>query len=123
VSIPSPEISLTQLGSTSSSSPSNTTVVGYAIGPEITLYSDANVYFSAMAGISRLIVTVESKDSHSDIGFASKFAVGKEWWVSRSWGLGVCGHLTFSANPDGTASNDPTIFSWVLGVSFSATFN
>jgi len=49
-------------------------------------------------------------------------ALGKEWWVSDHWGLGVAGHISFSSNQDPVASNN-TLTTWAFGAAFSATYN
>jgi hypothetical protein len=49
--------------------------------------------------------------------------VGKEWWVSRNWGIGVAGQLVGASVKDSGAAVRPT---WSVGsfaIAFTATFN
>ncbi len=55
-------------------------------------------------------------------GFGGKLAVGKEWWVSAHWGLGVAVEGFFAANHDhGSGTSSWTTFGG--GFLFSATYN
>ena len=57
-----------------------------------------------------------------DPGLGLKLAVGKEWWVSDHWGIGVAGQFFISRNddPDATTVKLTTLGG---GVAFSATYN
>jgi hypothetical protein len=46
--------------------------------------------------------------------------LGKEWWVSDTWGLGVAGMLLASGNGGGGGS---TFTTWSGAILFSATYN
>lgn len=57
--------------------------------------------------------------AHSDKGLGLELMVGKEWWASDNWGLGVAGALRFTS-----VSEDST--NWTgkgFNVVFSATYN
>jgi hypothetical protein len=56
-----------------------------------------------------------------DIGFASDVTIGKEWWVSDSWGMGVAGGLGFHSVPFTTTEVNWSGVS--VGVRFTATMN
>jgi hypothetical protein len=92
------------------------------MGPEYTYYSDDNIYFSLSPGLSQLAFESNGTTSHSSAGFGLRLALGKEWWVSENWGLGLAGHFSFSANQD-SGPNPPTWITWGLSVAFSATYN
>lgn len=92
-------------------------------GPGLAYYLPANFYLSASMLLGRLKVEVPRADEfRSDIGLTGRFSLGKEWWVSRNWGLGLAGILDVGRMGGGEVSKDP------LGVrnaslAFSATFN
>jgi len=49
--------------------------------------------------------------------------VGKEWWVSNRWGLGVAIFGSFSQSKDKGDGVEYTIKNRAFGVLFSATFD
>jgi len=52
-----------------------------------------------------------------------KLAVGKEWWVSDNWALGLNGQFAFSSNDDSEEAGAPNWDTIWFGAAFSATFN
>jgi hypothetical protein len=100
---------------------SDSATVLAGIGPEVTYYlMPANVYLSATIGLTTLaIIPVGQNSAPGHGGFGGRIGVGKEWWVSRHWGLGLVGHASESWNSvDGV-----TYSTWSLGAAFSATYN
>lgn len=59
----------------------------------------------------------------SSPGFGVKVAVGKEWWVSDHWGLGLALEFQFASNRETSAGFTTTWNSFGGGFSFSATYN
>ena len=63
-----------------------------------------NVFLGVSVGTTRL--TMSSTQNSVVTQFASKFGfmvapiLGKEWWVSDNWGLGLAAQYTFSVVPD-----------------------
>ena len=55
-------------------------------------------------------------------GFGLRAALGKEWWVSDHWGLGIAGHVSLTVNQD-SGTNPPTWTGLGATVAFSATYN
>ncbi len=56
---------------------------------------------AAGLGALRMALDVPHMDlTRSDFGGAAKLAVGKEWWVSRKWGLGINLESTAGVIPD-----------------------
>ena len=55
-------------------------------------------------------------------GFGAKLAVGKEWWVSDHWGLGLAAEAVLAITPD-SGTNPPTWTTFGGGLTFSATYN
>lgn len=92
-----------------------------ALGGGVTWYiMPVNIYVSGSAGFGWMSVS-QNYTRSSSVGFAFDFTVGKEWWVSDRWGLGVAlGANGYSIPIEGIDGN------WEggsLGVRFSATFN
>jgi len=102
----------------------NTNVSFAAIGPELDYYvMPLNLFISVTVAASRGRTTVNGTDYDSEIGIAGQAALGKEWWVSEHWGLGLKGEFTVTSNKDSAAANAPTWTGYAFGVSFSATYN
>lgn len=97
-----------------------------AIGPSLTHYfQPTNVYFTFTPAVTTMTTTRSSGASNNtDIGFGAKVAIGKEWWVSEHWGLGLNTHAAFSTNGDPIAAGGSnTLSAWSFGLAFSATYN
>jgi opacity protein-like surface antigen len=100
------------------------------IGPGIAVYLPHNFYLSSTLAFARLVVdpnTEEDDDEGtSDLGVALTAAVGKEWWVSKNWGLGLALQLYGGAMKDGAEDDDGEDVTWSAGgalLAFSATLN
>jgi len=92
-----------------------------AIGPGFTWYLvPANSYLTGSAGVARLRFTGDI-ESETRTGFAMELALGREWWVGNSWGLGLAGGYTYHAMPDEDLSDDWSGGSYSLRL--SATMN
>ncbi|MFL5401077.1 MAG: hypothetical protein ACJ79P_24505 [Myxococcales bacterium] len=98
------------------------TVTLIAFGPEYTAYSRENLYFSISPALTRATISSNGSSADTNWGFGLRTGVGKEWWVSDHWGLGVAGHLSLSMNED-TGNNPPTWTGWSATIAFSATYN
>lgn len=98
-------------------------------GLNITHYfMPANVYLSLTPGISALALEgkvglPEFQVLTSSLGFGLRFAVGKEWWVSDHWGLGMALEFDFSTNRVTSLGFTETWTSFGGGIVFSATYN
>ncbi len=89
-----------------------------AFGGGATYYfMPANIYLTSSAGVGRL----HTESGSSDAGFVLDFALGKEWWVSSKWGLGMNAGINYHSVPDGGVSQNWSGTSFVLN--FSATCN
>ncbi len=109
-------------GVSSSTSDSSWGLVG--LGPQLTYYfMPANVYLSGTLALTRVTAKQGGADANSEYGGGLQLAVGKEWWVSDNWGLGVAGQLFGSTNKANSSSNAPTLSTWGAAVAFSATYN
>ncbi len=94
-------------------------------GPGVAYYFEPlNLYVSGSLGLCGL----RTREGHTDrvhsskTGLALELSVGKEWWVSHDWGLGIAGQLIGGSMKD---QDDPTL-TWsagALSLLFSATYN
>jgi hypothetical protein len=67
--------------------------------------------------------TIDSTGTfESDNGLGAKVMLGKEWWVSENWGLGIGGQV-FYANCDRGLNGSKDIKTLAYGLLFSATYN
>jgi hypothetical protein len=94
----------------------------WAIGPEYTHYTNDNLYFAISPSLSRMSVSSGGSSADTNFGFGLRAGLGKEWWVSDHWGLGLVGHVSMSFNQD-SGSSPPTWTSWAFTCAFSATYN
>lgn len=97
------------------------------IGPGLTYYLPSNLYLSATLAFSKLTIRYNDPDfatthiTDSDIGVGVSGALGKEWWVSDRWGLGLAGQLYLGSIPDGGVNAQWNTASLLMA--FSATYN
>lgn len=72
-----------------------------SFGAGVTYYvGDSNVFLTGSVGLAQLTAEVEGDESDTGTGFAVEAAVGKEWWVSDRWGLGVGGVVGYHSVPE-----------------------
>jgi hypothetical protein len=103
----------------------NTAVVG--LGGGVAYYFPSNLFLAGSLLASRVGVEDSSGNTlaKSDWGFTFEGQVGKEWWVSDNWGLGVAGRLLLGAMQDHPLATEsvPTWYLTSFSVLFSATYN
>ena len=116
---PSPKITL---DSSSASPPDSNMFLGNLGLLIVHYFMPANVYLSFAPGISRLDLSFQGNTARTNYGFGAKLALGKEWWVSDHWGLGIAVEGLFSINQD-TGPSPPTWMTFGGGLTFSATLN
>lgn len=96
------------------------------IGGGVTYYlMPANVFLSGSVGLGNFTVT-EGNTSNSistDRGFSMQLKIGKEWWVSKRWGLGIAGTYGKTKLTNSTATIKEFLDSRNLGILFNATLN
>lgn len=96
----------------------NSASVG-GVGPRVAYYfMPLNLYVSGTLMLSRY----KSAATVSRLGPGVSLMVGKEWWVSDNWGLGVAGRL-FGASAKDRRDGDLTWTMSSVGIVFSATYN
>ncbi len=100
------------------------------IGVGLAYYLDSNVYFSGTLAATQLRWSEDNGDVEEDfdteVGPAFVGQIGKEWWVSDNWGMGLAGQLLFSSNKDNDDAVGPEDVTWTtVGFSllFSATYD
>jgi hypothetical protein len=119
--IVNPTVSLSS-GQSSTTSNASLTMVG--VGPEFTYYwMPSNIYVSGTLALTRLVFSANGTDSSSKAGVGARLALGKEWWVSDHWGLGLAGHVSSSWNQDNGSGSSPTLTTWAFALACSATYN
>jgi hypothetical protein len=97
-------------------------VVGFGGGaayyfPDINAFVLGSIYAARIESSDSSGDTVET----SDLGWVLEGQVGKEWWVSSDWGLGVAGQVVGGRiNAQG---GSPTYSALSFGLLFSATYN
>ncbi len=94
----------------------------YGFGAMLKYYfMPANVYIAATPSVAQLSLHNDQSSDETKWGPALRLAVGKEWYVSRHWGLGLAGVLHLASNkPEG---GGPTWSTVGGGVVFSASYN
>ncbi|QSQ20341.1 outer membrane beta-barrel protein [Pyxidicoccus parkwayensis] len=94
-----------------------------ALGVGVTYYiMPANVYLSGAVSFAQLSVKDDGETvAETDLGGGLHLGIGKEWWVSDNWGLGIGAELALGRVPE---KNDSAKWNVVNGMVFlSATFN
>jgi hypothetical protein len=108
-------------GPTSKLNGSTLSFVG--LGPQLTHYFGDNFYFSVTPSITGAVYSVNDsgQETRTDAGIGVAGSIGKEWWVSPRWGIGMELQGWFSSNHQ--TDGGPT---WTLAgstLAFCATFN
>ncbi len=83
-------------------------------------YMPANVYIAATPSVAQLSLHNEAGSDETDWGPALRLAVGKEWYASQHWGLGVAGVVHLASNRHEGHETWRTVGG---GVVFSASFD
>ena len=100
-------------------------VMLFGFGPGIAYYIEPiNLYLSGTLTFTQVSFsdTATADPVHdSDLGVGLSFTVGKEWWVSRDWGIGIAGQFHAASMND--PSYDTRMRALALSLLFSATYN
>ena len=95
----------------------------HGVGPNLTWYwMPSNTYASVTPSLTWMNFGDVFGSFTTDVGFGTRFALGKEWWVGPHWGIGVSSWFVFSLNREGGGS-DATWRTFEGGLAFSATLN
>jgi hypothetical protein len=93
------------------------------VGGGMLYYTPVGVYVSGAVLSTILQLETDGTRAESDAGLGVQARLGKEWWVSDEWGVGVAAYYFRASVPAaGSAKGkDWTIDSF--GLTFSATYN
>lgn len=91
------------------------------MGAGLTYYfMPVNLYLSGSVGLTVLHAHIGPWSFESDVGLGVDFLLGKEWWVSDDWGIGIAGQFMYSHVP---SRFDGAHASFAGGLLFTATYN
>ncbi len=125
----SPTFTETFAGQTSTATANNASAGVVGIGAGLAYYLDSNVFFAGSLLASRLVINDSNNNpiARTDLGFTFEGLVGKEWWASDNWGLGVSAQVMAGVMKDQqqtfTTQAPPTWRVLAFNVLFSATYN
>jgi hypothetical protein len=125
-SISSPDVSVG--GSSLGPGSGSADIFGLGIGLAYYL-EPLNLYLagSLLASQIELDDSAGNQTDATDLGVGGEGIIGKEWWVSENWGLGVAGQVIVASMKGkdtlGTGATQPTWTTSAFSVLFSATFN
>lgn len=102
----------------------------FGVGVGLAYYLPSNVYFSGTLAAAQLSIQADEDGDgdteevgETDFGPAFSAQIGKEWWVSDNWGLGLAGQLVFGSMKDSGGSDDVTWTTTAFALLFSATYD
>lgn len=88
----------------------------------------ANIYISPSIRFPAMMISLSDPNNsfvtitgESSIGIGYGISIGKEWWVSQHWGLGVALNFTYDRPKPGNGKGK--ISNQFIGIAFSATYN
>jgi hypothetical protein len=94
----------------------------FGVGPSFDYYfMPHNVYLTVTPSLTWVRFSDAFDSFDSAAGFGTRLALGKEWWVTGHFGLGLAGWFAFSFNKEGDGG--PTWRTYAGGLGFSGTFN
>lgn len=87
-------------------------------------FNPCNIYLSGSITAARGYLTYSGTTGSTEMGGGINVAVGKEWYVSQSWGLGVALLMgVHGMKSDEGALGEKTCRNAFIGIAFSATYN
>ena len=97
------------------------------VGGGLAYYLDSNLFFAGSLLASRLVINNSDGNAiaRSDWGITFDGQIGKEWWASDNWGLGVSLQLLLGRmkDQDDGSGLTPTWSFASFNVLFSASYN
>jgi hypothetical protein len=114
-------------GGVSQNTSNNLSLSETMIGGGATYYfMPVNIFLSGSLGLGNFVLIDGDNDSSikTDRGFSMQLKAGKEWWISRKWGLGVAltyGKTVLTNSPGG--GTEEHMNSNNFGILFNATLN
>jgi hypothetical protein len=99
-------------------------ITSSSVGIGMTYYYLSNYYLTGAVGRAESSKRSGSMVQTTDPGYGVNVMLGKEWWVSDEWGIGLAGQFLYTLCPDRTVSGiQPDVKSTSFGILFSATYN
>jgi len=87
-------------------------------------FMPGNLYVAVTPSLTKVASIDENGDTDTtDWGFGARVGLGKEWWVSDHWGLGLAGSIALSSNKYSVGGGSLTYGTFCAGLTFSATYN
>ncbi len=93
-------------------------------------FMPSNVYLAADLTASQLTIGNDATETgnSSDTGWGLTLTLGKEWWVSENWGMGLAligtiGSVTAGEDLGGISGKDDKILHTYIGLALTATYN
>lgn len=111
-------------GETVSEADAEIAIVDLGIG--LTYYfMPINIYLSGSLTLSGNSIDLKGEEEEAGGGLGVYFAVGKEWWISENWGIGVALFAYYSSTEVENKDLDETydVSNRVFGIAFTATYN
>lgn len=81
-----------------------------------------NLYLTGALSMADIAIALDSQQGGSNVGVGLHLGLGKEWWVSDNWALGVGAELALSRLP-GRSGSASTWGVASLSTLFSMTYN
>jgi hypothetical protein len=96
-------------------------IAGYGAGVAH-YFMPLNLYLAGALDAAAIVVEAPNGDrARTKFGLGVNLMIGKEWWVSDNWGLGIAGQLVFAGGMKDEA--DASFRATAFGIVFSATYN
>lgn len=94
------------------------------VGIGMTYYLPSNYYVTGAVGMAESRNKTNGTTYKTDRGYGANVMIGKEWWVSDDWGVGIAGQFLYTNCPGKSVGGvRPDVQSTSFGVLFSATYN
>jgi hypothetical protein len=99
----------------------------FGFGPGVAYYFEpVNLYLSGTLTFTQVSFSdtaTANPIADTNLGVGLSFMVGKEWWVSRDWGIGIAGQFHIASMGDNVAGYDTRLRAAAFSMLFSATYN
>lgn len=93
-------------------------------GIGLTYYFPSNIYVTGAVGMAKSKKESGGIEGSTGTGYGVNAMIGKEWWVSDNWGIGLAGQFLYTNCPDkGINGVSSDVKSTSFGVLLSATYN
>jgi len=120
--LPNPKYEVNGKEATTTTS-SNVYLLRYGAGASY-YFMPYNISVSFDLSAAKNQIETNNVTANSDWGVIFNFGAGKEWWVSKDWGIGAMLYFyTGTVNDVTIGTQTPKIDNTGFGISFSATYN